>query len=226
MTRSNGLKTGRDARIYNFSRENLARNVQTTIDYYNSHDPTDFDPTKITWDDSARQNKNRGLEIEFDGSKVVEACYRPFCNTNLYYERILIQRRYQMSKIFPTGREDNLLICVSGLGGEKELSTIIKNKIIDLNALHSGTQCYPLYYYDRTAQGSLFVENLERRDGISDYILNEARKVVGTRDKGLGTSKNDKLVPSPQSLVPTKEDIFYYVYGFLHLRSYREKFSA
>ena len=66
-------------------------------------------------------------------------------------------------------------------------------------------QCYPLYYYEGSAQGSLFGENLERRDGISDYILTEARKRFGD---------------------VSKEDIFYYVYGFLHLRSYREKFSA
>ena len=67
------------------------------------------------------------------------------------------------------------------------------------------TQCFPLYWYEKSAQGNLFGENLERRDGISDWILNEARKRFGD---------------------VSKEDIFYYVYGFLHLPSYREKFSA
>jgi predicted helicase len=47
--------------------------------------------------------------------------------------------------------------------------------------------------------------NLIRHDGISDYILNVARK------------KYDKNV--------TKEDIFYYVYGYLHSPEYRESFS-
>ena len=68
------------------------------------------------------------------------------------------------------------------------------------------TQCFPLYWYEAAAQGNLFGENLERRDGISDWILNEARKRFSAN--------------------VSKEDIFYYVYGFLHLPSYREKFSA
>ena len=78
------------------------------------------------------------------------------------------------------------------------------DKITDVQFQFNG-QCFPLYYYERAAQGSLFVEKLERRDGVSDFILNEARKLYG------GVSK---------------EDIFYYVYGFLHLPSYRARFGA
>ena len=209
FARSRGLETGRDAWIYNYSREKLGKNVQTTIDFYNSHSPTDFDPKKFVWTSSARQNKNRGLKIDFDAEKFLEGMYRPFCKTNFYFGDALIHRRGQMDSFFPTGYE-NLLICVSGVGGEKELSTIITDKIIDLNALHSGTQCFPLYFYEEARQGTLgkdFGEKMERRDGISDWAMRNAQCVM----------RNDKI---------TKEDIFYYVYGFLHLRSYREKFSA
>ena len=41
---------------------------------------------------------------------------------------------------------------------------------------------------------------------MTDFILQQARKIYGN--------------------AVTKEDIFYYVYGFLHLPGYREKFSA
>jgi predicted helicase len=44
-----------------------------------------------------------------------------------------------------------------------------------------------------------------RRDAISDFILERAKKIYG---------KN-----------VTKEDIFYYVYGFLHSPTYRESFA-
>ena len=67
-------------------------------------------------------------------------------------------------------------------------------------------QCFPLYYYEAARQFSLFGDNMERRDGISEFILRRARSLYG----------NDV----------SKEDIFYYVYGFLHLPGYREKFSA
>ena len=207
MTRSRGLETGRDAWIYNFSRSELEKNIQTTIDYYNTHESTEIDTKKFVWTSSAVANKNRGLEIEFDAANIVEAMYRPLCKTNLYSGEGLIHRRRIINEFFPTGREENLLICVSGIGGEKELSTIITDKIIDLNALHSGTQCFPLYWYEEARQGTLygFGDDLERRDGISDWILNEARKRYGAN--------------------VSKEDIFYYVYGFLHLPSYRERFA-
>ena len=205
MTRSRGLVTGRDAWNYNFSRTELEKNIRTTIDYYNTHNPTEIDPKKFVWNSSSVQNKNRGLEIEFDAAKIIESFYRPFCKQNFYFDERLNERLGKMRELFPNGAE-NLLICVSGIGGKKEFTTIITDKIMDYNALHSGTQCYPLYYYEEAAQGNLFGENLERRDGISDWILNEARKRYGAN--------------------VSKEDIFYYVYGFLHLRSYREKFSA
>ena len=224
MTRSMGVSTNRDAWIYNFSRSELEKNIRTTIDYYNTHSPTEIDPKKFVWTSSAVQNKNRGLEIEFDAAKFVEAMYRPFCKQNLYFCNGLIQRRAHFPEFFPTGRENNLLICVSGIG-DRKFSVFMTNRITDLH-FNGDTQCYPLYYYERAAQGSLFGENLQRRDGISDFILNEARKVVGIRNKELVNSRDETLVPSSEFLVPTKEDIFYYVYGFLHLRSYREKFSA
>ncbi|MCQ2086278.1 MAG: helicase, partial [archaeon] len=84
------------------------------------------------------------------------------------------------------------------------------------------SQCFPLYYYESTeteissnlpaSQTSLFAssksENKQyiRKDGISDFILNEAK--------------------SKYSQPITKEDIFYYVYGFLHSKEYRTTFSA
>lgn len=108
-----------------------------------------------------------------------------------------------MDSFFPVGKE-NLLICVTGASARKNFSFLITNKIACLDMLEK-TQCFPLYWYEKSAQGNLFGENLERRDGISDYILAEARKRFGD---------------------VSKEDIFYYVYRFLHLRSYREKFSA
>jgi predicted helicase len=74
------------------------------------------------------------------------------------------------------------------------------------------TQAFPLYYYEERAKASpsLFDAAQEnehiRRDGISDFILVQARSRYGER--------------------VTKEDIFYYVYGFLHSPDYRTRFSS
>ena len=73
-------------------------------------------------------------------------------------------------------------------------------------------QCFPLYYYvSRTKENPSLFESVEetekiRRDGISDFILDRIRKQYG---------KN-----------VCKEDIFYYVYGFLHSSNYRATFAV
>jgi predicted helicase len=120
---------------------------------------------------------------------------------------------YQIPKLFPTSETKNLVICVSGLGGSKENTTIISNVIPDLNCLDSGTQCFHLFYYEERKKQSRGLFDTDegdseyiRRDGITDSILERAKKQYG---------KN-----------VTKEDIFYYVYGFLHSPEYRKMFSS
>ncbi|MBQ7453630.1 MAG: hypothetical protein IJS69_01040 [Selenomonadaceae bacterium] len=203
VTYSNGLKSQRDAWCYNFSRPALESNMQTTIDYYNTHNATDFDATKITWTRATVQNKNCGREYIFNAAQIVESVYRPFCKENLYYDLRLNEMTYQMPRLFPNGDEENFLIGV--IFGEKNFSVLMTDKITDVQFQFNG-QCFPLYWYERDAQGSLFGENLQRRDGVSDFIWVRAKLLYGAS--------------------VTREDIFYYVYGFLHLPGYREKFSA
>ena len=71
---------------------------------------------------------------------------------------------------------------------------------------------FPLYYYKENEenQNALFDEfnkdKYIRHDGITDWILKQSRSIYG------------KSVE--------KEDIFYYVYGFLHSKEYRTKYAA
>jgi predicted helicase len=116
-----------------------------------------------------------------------------------------------MNELFPTNGVDNTIIYVQGLGGNKEFSSLISSNIMDLNCLEAGAQGLPMHYYEEntSSQKSLFDESNNkdyiRRDAISDFILEKAKKIYG---------KN-----------VSKEDIFYYVYGFLHSTSYRETFA-
>ena len=116
-----------------------------------------------------------------------------------------------MPKLFPTSSISNLVICVSGVGVTKDFSAIITDTLPDLELIGK-SQCFPLYYYEEQAKQSpsLFDAGADteyiRRDGVSDFILERARRQYG------------KTV--------TKEDIFYYVYGFLHSPEYRETFAV
>lgn len=218
---SNGVKTQRDVWCYNFSKPMLAENMQRTIDFYNQErkkcvksansafEPM-YDSTKISWTRATLNNMFRNKKYDFDEEKIVEGFYRPFCKECFYSDANLNEMTYQMPKLFPTPEHENLLICVSGISGTKEMSVLIADNIVDLH-FNGDTQCFPLYYYETkdTTQQSLFDEGQEtytRRDGITNFIYKQAQELYG------------KTV--------TKEDVFYYVYGFLHLPAYRAEFAA
>lgn len=119
---------------------------------------------------------------------------------------------YQNGRIYPVSIQDNITICVSGLNTRLDnTSVFLSSKITDLNLLDAGTQCFPLYFYEEnnSVQKGMFdtdeTQKYHRREAISDFILSLAKKQYG------------KSV--------SKEDIFYYVYGFLHSKEYRESFA-
>ena len=119
-----------------------------------------------------------------------------------------------MNLIFPSSKVSNLIICTINGGSKKEYSCLISDKPADLHFI-GDTQCFPLYWYEdhdeirrSNKQASLFDDDrddLIRHDGISDYALSEARRKYG-----------DGV---------TKEDIFYYIYGYLHSQDYRDAFA-
>jgi predicted helicase len=130
----------------------------------------------------------------------------------------MIHRRGQMNEIFPNTSLENIVIYTHGIGGNKPFSSLISNNIMDLNCLEAGAQGFPIYYYeenkdvqqglfetDDTSTGSASGKYV-RRDGVSDYILEKATKQYNATNI-------------------TKEDIFYFVYGFLHSPEYREMFA-
>jgi len=216
-----GIKTQRDSWCYNYSAERLVANVEASLDFYESErkrlkelfdsDPTEdrakaliYDKTRFSWSASTISNVTNNREIRLEKNAINTGAYRPFCKQFVYYSRFLNERVYQMPKLFPTGRVDNKLICVSGD------TVLITDKIPDLH--YTGdSQCFPLYYYEEKNldNPTLFDKASDpqyvRRDGISDWILKQAHERYGKDVK--------------------REDIFYYVYGFLHSPEYRERFA-
>ena len=225
-----GLGTNRDAWVYNSSLVELQANITKTIDFYNQQVESyktakqemsldNFladkrDSTKIVWTDTLIRDLQKGIKYTIDTSRYTVGMYRPYFKQALYQDRILNHRVYQMPRLFPTPNHRNLVICVSGHGGNKENCIFISNSIVDLNCLDAGTQCFPLYWYDDSTAdiADLFsaqqsdADRYVRRDGVTDWILSTARKQYGSR--------------------VTREDIFYYVYGILHAPDYRTTFAA
>jgi predicted helicase len=224
---SNGVKTNRDAWSFNSSKIILEKNIIRTIDFYNSQvddfedakrtksnlhaeEFIDFDSTKMAWDYAQKVDLTKSKKYFFHSQSIVNAIYRPFFKQKLYFNRDLINRVYQVPKLFPNPSTKNLVICVSGVGVTKDFSTIITDTLPDLELIGK-SQCFPLYYYEERQQSnlSLFDEATESeyilRDGVSDFILDRAHKMYGNR--------------------VSKEDIFYFVYGILHSPEYRTLFA-
>ena len=224
---SAGDITHRDVWCYNSSKQQLSEQISRTISFYNSEkikavgckDPdevmaiVDTESKDIKWDLKLYQHALKGIEHHFDEDSVRMASYRPFFKQWLYYDSAFNWSQYQLPKLFPTKDSKNLLICVSGVGVTKDFSCIITDTLPDLELIGK-SQCFPLYWYEEntTKQGSLFDLGADsdyiRRDAITDWILKEIRSRFGG------------------SKALTKEHLFYYLYGILHSREYRTRFSS
>ncbi|MFD8550545.1 DEAD/DEAH box helicase [Streptomyces fradiae] len=235
---SSGLNSARDAWVYNFSEEKVRTNMESMIDFYNEQvqgfhahckesgiiAPSvkdveqwiDTDSTKISWNVADKTRLSKGEKYVFDAAYVVTSSYRPFTKQKLYFHSRLIERTYQMPRLFPTAEHENFGFYATGSGSGKPFSVLAVDHIPDLATWGSGTgQFYPRYTYRELGQGDdLFAAaeaasggGYERVDNITDAAL------AGYRD-----AYKDASI--------TKDDIFYYTYALLHSMEYRERFAA
>lgn len=223
---SNGVASGRDPWVYNFSPNILTQSVQNCIDAYNA-DLKRFnerfreafkqrakgvksgdlykhlndkeittDQTKIAWTDDLKNHliKNKNLQ-ESSEERVRLSLYRPFNKQWLYWDKDLINRQREFSKIFPDKSAQNVVIN-TGVGNGKDFSALVSDFISDYSLI-SPNQAYPLYYYDDLGN---------HYNAISGYALNLFRRHYG-----------DNLI--------REEEIFYYIYAILHHKGYLEKYK-
>lgn len=221
---SNGVVTSRDSWVYSYSKINLEKNMKETIAFYNKEiekilnvrkkdknkaieDIIDTNPKNISWSRALKKRADLYKFDEFNKSDIVISLYRPFTKQYLYFNRFWNETPAQQDKF-----KKYLSIGTVGIGGNKDFSIIILNNIGDFQTLQNAN-FYPLYYIEENKNKDklLFetfdgIEEENKKDGISDYIFNLAKQKYSTKI--------------------TKEDIFYYVYGFLHNEDYKKEFEA
>lgn len=218
-TYSSGIKSNRDAWVYNFSHSKLANNMTGFIDFYETQIDKktddvnylkDFNARRISWDSTLNNRFIKSQKESFDVKNIKNALYRPFTKTRIYHSRFYNNTVGYIHKFFPTKDRDNLVISLTGLGTPKEFSCVITNVIPDIQ-LQANGQCFPLYLYEKTTQvASPFNEEGEpqyqRRDAITDDALEHFQAAY------------------PQIKI-SKEAIFYYIYGLLHSADYRVRYA-
>ena len=207
--------SGRDAFVNNFSKDRLKENVKLTIEHYiselehvkhlHNRDPK-INQTKGVWSDEWRKNLEIGKDIERYKEDLIFPCIqRPFTTTNRYFGKDLNSRRYQTHRFFLDNKSLNPIISLTGKSSTNKFALLITNKLYD-SSLTSG-QGFPLHYYLEPVEiKSTQLELVtDKQSNITNHVLKKAQKLYGANVK--------------------KEDIFYYVYGFLHSPEYIETFE-
>ncbi|EAL3645730.1 DEAD/DEAH box helicase [Campylobacter coli] len=217
---SYGVVSGRDAWVYNFSKEKLSNSMQKCIATYNedlakfdhqafldknknvkkselykelSDKDITIDETKIAWVQNLKNKflNNEKLE-EFSIDNIVLFSYRPFLKKYCYYFRDLLWSIYKLPKLFPKNTDENLLINTT----KGNFSALISENMPDYHFI-GDTQAFPLYFYQ---------ENGSKEYAISDFALKKFKQKL-----------QDETI--------NKEDIFYYIYAIFHHKSYLEKYK-
>ena len=217
-----GVSTNRDFWVYSFNQDTLRNNVQHMIETYTAEvdrwkrevlewkrgnvsepDINAFvlsDATKIKWSRDLKNKLKRGVNTEYVVHKVRESLYRPFTKTNLFLDKILIDSPGKFPTIFPTLKTEaeNQAICVAGIGDRKGFGCLATNRIPSIDLAFEKIQCFPYYVYNENGTNC--------RENITDWALVEFQNHYG----------DDNI---------SKWDIFYYTYGLLHHKEYRDKYQ-
>jgi len=208
--RSLGVATNRDSFAFNFSKQELKKNMQRLIEVFNEHvklkkenllQELEKDMSKIKWDRSLIKylNSPSVKEQSFDEDKVYLAYHRPFVKMWLYFDNVFNACVNQLRHLFPTKDSTNLAIAITHRGSS-EFGVFMVDRIVSLDFIDK-TYLYPLYVYEKN---SLY--SYTKRENITDAALRRFRNEL-----------KDQSV--------SKEDIFYYIYGLLNCEGFVENYK-
>ena len=222
---SQGVNTARDAYLYNFSREACAANARRmTEDYLAAISSLEHNPglsvdaaarrhsSNLKWDRELKNNLKRRKKGEFDEDYIRKVAYRPFVATHCYADFTFITMKYQADRIFPDSSSENRVICVPNMGGKNPFSVLMIATMPDLH-FNETSQCFPRYRYPKpadTPDSTDMFKGMNEASGRIDNISDTARGVFREHYR-------DETI--------TKDTLFDYVYGVLHVPSYREEFA-
>ena len=241
---AHGIATSRDAWCYNYSEVVLRDHIEDMIHFYNAEryrlqdqitggvrrlsaieitQLINNDSTQISWSSGLKNDLrgNKALSIKEGVVSVVQ--YRPFTCQYLYLSQRLNERRSQMLKFFPHAEVENRLICVAGKGASDDFSCLMAKQIPDCGFISAG-QCFPRYLYHKPAsqKDGLFdgehdiacaPEAVDEHGYVRESALSEEALHAFREQLGMGSEL-------------TADMLFHYIYGVLHVPSYREKYAA
>ena len=241
---SSGLKTGRDAWCYSYSRTGMATNMRdmiaqydeariqfveycnrsslakssedTVADYLASH-PELTGTGRISWNRGLKQDLAKDYPISWSDDAVRLFTYRPFCDQWGYLDRHLNDMVYQLAAISPTPHHANIGYYQVGNGSAVPFSVLMLKHLPDLHVTGAGSggQFFPRWTYQRADD-----------DGTLDFSGGADVDEWGYRRVDNITDEVLALYRAAVGDQVDKDGIFYYVYGLLHDPGYRFRYAA
>jgi predicted helicase len=210
---SNGIETNSDVYVYDFNSTSLSERAEKMVENFNSEldrwkrlgcpktidEFLHIDESVLKWVRNTKRTLLRGQYLTFNENLLRTSLYRPFTKKHLYFERAFSEDQYRFRTIFPTpeSEDENMVI---GCTNHTQIPFIaqITNTIPNRAIGGRAGQCFPFYVYDE--------DGSNRRENVTNWAVKQFREHYKAK-------------------AITKHDIFYYVYGSLHLPSYRERFA-
>ncbi|WQY88903.1 DEAD/DEAH box helicase [Helicobacter pylori] len=223
---SNGVVSGRDPWVYNFSPNALMQSVQNCIDTYNADlkrfnevfreafkqrtkgvksadrykhlnsQEITTDKTKIAWTDGLKNKLIRNEIFPESSKECVRLALYRPFNKQWLYWDKDLIHRQRRFSKIFPDKGARNVVINTGVGNGKVFSALISSEIPCCDLLFHN-QAYPLYYYDDLGN---------RYNAISGYALNLFRRHY--KDNAI-----------------TEEEIFYYIYAIFHHKGYLEKYK-
>ncbi|OPG47447.1 DEAD/DEAH box helicase [Helicobacter pylori] len=220
---SNGVVSGRDPWVYNFSQKNLKQSVQNCIDTYNADlkrfnevfreafkqrtkgvKPADrykhlndkeitTDKTKIAWVQNLKTQLIKGKKLDDFSQEKISVSLYRPFNKQYFYYERELAWSFCSMKKIFPDKSACNVVINTTKG---KFSSLIGDAIPDTHFI-GDANAYPLYHYDDLGR---------RHYAISGYALNLFRRHY--KDNAI-----------------TEEEIFYYIYAILHHKGYLEKYK-
>ena len=222
-----GLVTRRDPWCYNSSESKLRANIKNTVDFYNSqvaafqraqssgsrskqaNEFVERDPQKFHWNVETYRDLSNEVQYAVADAGFSVGSYRPFFKQALYLDQRLNSRIGKFPEIYPDRSAENLCMCVTGTGVNIPFYALMTDTVPD-DAFTGHSVCLPRYRYvpaqALTRPPEPDKPELERVSNINPKAVAQFREHYGTPDI-------------------SEDDLFYYAYGVLHSRQWREKFA-
>ncbi|MGL2617840.1 type ISP restriction/modification enzyme [Helicobacter pylori] len=223
---SNGVASGHDPWVYNFSKDALMQNVQKCIDTYNAdlerfnaHFREAFkqrtkgvksadlykqlndkeittDKTKIAWVQNLKMQLIKGKKLDDFSQEKISVSLYRPFNKQYFYYERELSWSFYLMKKIFPNKDAQNVVINTGVGNGKNFSALVSDCISSCDLILHN-QAYPLYCYDGLGN---------RHYAISGYALNLFRKHY--EDNSIA-----------------EEEIFYYIYAILHHKGYLEKYK-